>query len=116
MEPEDSEILLEQPAAETDKSSLQEKPTRTPIICTTCNKTFSSKGNLNKHYKEAHALHPVEDHCGTIHCLEQHCEFTSRYITDLRKHLVAIHGFKMDEEQVTFESLEGMEVSKNITS
>ena len=106
MEPAHPRIILEQP--ETDKSSIQDKPTKTSTFCTTCNKTFSSKGNLNRHNKEVHALNAVEDHCGTIYCLEQHCEFISRYITDLRKHLVTIHGFKMDEEQVTFQSLEGI--------
>ena len=104
----DTEIVAEQ--SEMDKSNLQKDLATTSIVCTSCNKEFSSKGNRNRHYKKVHAaLDTVEDNggSGTIHCLEQDCEFRCRYISGLRKHLVSIHGFKMDEEEVTFQSLEG---------
>lgn len=106
MEPNPERIVSE-PPEELEKPSIRDNLTSTVILCASCNKEFSSKGNLNKHYKKVHALDTVEDSCGTIHCLEQHCKFTSRYISGLRKHLVSIHGFKMDEEEVTFQSLEG---------
>ena len=89
------------------------------IVCISCNKEFSSKGNLNRHYKTVHAaLDAVleDNESGTIHCLEQDCEYRCRYISGLRKHLVSIHGFKMEEEEVTFRSLEGDLYSRYIYS
>lgn len=76
--------------------------------CNFCEKRFSSKGNLNKHYKTVHKDMNPEESTGSVRCLEPQCNYTCRYISSLREHLRLKHFFNMDILQIAFPSLKGL--------
>ena len=78
--------------------------------CTYCKKCFSSRGNLNKHHKKIHSENDstAENNEGTVHCMEEDCEFTCRYVSSLRDHLQSSHSIAMDTEKINFKSIEGV--------
>ena len=69
--------------------------------CSTCSKQFSS------HFRHQKKVHGVESE-GEMRCQEESCEFTCRYVRQLRSHLSKEHSIKMDSELKNFSSEEGL--------
>jgi len=98
----------------------------TEFYCAICSKYFSSKGNLNKHWKGVHADLPLETVStgveeaiqgqGAVCCLQEGCNFTCRYVSILREHLSSQHGIVMEFETKSFQSKTGFKLYRLTSS
>lgn len=74
-------------------------------VCDFCDKIYGSKSNLLKHIK---MKHPEKyGYGGNILCQEEKCNYSCRVLHQLRIHLQAKHGQKMETKQKHFETMEG---------
>lgn len=92
------------------RHSKEPKSKQTPsnpslFECTACKKTYGLRQNLQKHIRRKHPEQSVS-HCN-IACNEDNCNFTCRFLSQLRYHLQEGHGIIMDNENKTFETQEG---------
>ncbi|XP_023240243.1 uncharacterized protein LOC111638717 [Centruroides sculpturatus] len=82
---------------------MEEK--RKGFPCALCNKRFSRKDNLSRHYCQVHKIIP--DIRRTIYCAEVNCGFNTTYNYKLREHLRDEHELaSYESRKIIFESLE----------
>ena len=77
--------------------------------CSTCSKQFSSRWGILRHQKKEHGVESE----GGVTCQEENCDFSCRYVRQLRSHLSKEHSIKMDTELKNFRSEEGLSLSHN---
>ena len=70
--------------------------------CSSCSKQFSSYGSLLRHQKKEHGVERRRNEKP-----RRKCEFSCRYVRQLRSHLSKEHSIKMDSELNNFSSEEG---------
>ena len=85
--------------------SKQTSSTPSLFKCTICNKTYGLRHNLQKHMSLKHPQQYLS-HCN-ITCNEDQCNFTCRFLSQLRHHLQQLRGIIIDTENKTFETQEG---------
>lgn len=104
-----------------DKSTVNSQPTvpltqkislepvtesQNDFLCTFCNKKYHHRQSLQRHINKTH---PTEKRntCFKIKCQEESCNFSCRYLHQLREHLTTLHNLKFNLETKTFNSYTG---------
>ena len=100
-----STIRRNKPGCSLVSKRKQEALRSSLFECTICKKTYGLRYNLQKHMSKKHPEQSVS-HCN-IACNEDKCNFTCRFLSQLRHHLQEVHAITMDSENKTFETQEG---------
>ena len=74
--------------------------------CIFCDKLYGTRSNLLKHVRLKHPKHTLSS--GRIECKEDKCKFSCRILQQLRHHLQAEHGEKMEAEHLVFDTMAGV--------
>lgn len=96
------------------QTSSTPSQTETKLTCQYCEQKYTHRSALFKHIKKNHPGLPSSNE-NSIKCLEDNCNFTCRYLSDLRKHLTASHSIPMQHENKTFATIKGMLTLKHFT-
>lgn len=93
---------------ESDFESLEpETDSQNNFLCSFCNKKYYHRQSLQRHINRTH---PTEKRnlSATIKCLEESCNFSCRYLHQLREHLMESHDFQFKMQSETFDSHAGI--------
>jgi hypothetical protein len=71
-------------------------------------KVYHHRQSLQKHLRNRPEHNDSADRNLGIQCKEKCCEFSCRYITQLRKHLLQKHNFELDIVKRKFTSITGI--------
>lgn len=83
------------------------------VQCNICSREFTLKKNLYAHIRKIHKIKPaIDKNKKNIVCSSCSCICGS--YSELRDHLICVHGYEMHCEQVTFQGKEGMSLKIRI--
>ena len=76
------------------------------IQCSFCNKKYHHRQSLQRHINKTHPTEK-QNQCAKIKCQEELCNFSCRYLHQLREHLTSSHSLQFKLESETFDSYTG---------
>ena len=74
------------------------------LVCTICNRKYKHRQSLHRHITRDH---PEMQTSGQIKCQEESCNFTCRYLHQLREHLTNMHNIQFEKEMKVFNCYPG---------
>ncbi|KAJ8921273.1 hypothetical protein NQ315_013745 [Exocentrus adspersus] len=75
-----------------------------PVYCNICEKIFTTRCHLNRHLRNVHHVTPkptsYDKSVHSFKCLEESCNNSFRYNSDLIKHLKNDHSFNIEDPEI----------------